>query len=144
MYVNPWLIFAYIYKCIYIYIYKYMCNMVYIFVCLYYYTREKWRETLKWGENYKKKKKKKMTSYHKPLPSPVLSFFALYLFIFTFILLRWLSNLGTGTGKVKAQKWLHTLHVSIIYTEMKYLKVLINFSLCFFFKWFFKFEDPLW
>ena len=34
-----------------------------------------------------------MTSYHKPLRSPVLSFFPLYLFIFTFILLRWLSNL---------------------------------------------------
>lgn len=105
----------------------------YIYLYAYIITQEKNEEKhSSEGRIIKKKKKKKMTSYHKPPPSPVLSFFALYLFIFTFILLWWLSNLGTGTGKVKAQKRLHTLHVSIIYTEMKYLKLLINFSLCFF------------
>ena len=62
----------------------YTCNIVYISVCLHYYTREKWRETLKWGENYKKKKKKKMTSYHKPLPAPVLflSLISIYIYIY--------------------------------------------------------------
>lgn len=66
-----------------------MCVILYI--CLYAYIITQGKNEEKHsseGRIIKKKKKKKMTSYHKPLRSPVLSFFPLYLFIFTFILLR--------------------------------------------------------
>ena len=123
----------------------YICIRVILYIYLYAYiiTQEKNEERhSSEGRIIIKRKRKKWqaTTSHS---LPLFSFFPLYLFIFTFILLRWLSNLVRGTGKVKAQKCLHTLHISIIYTEMKCLKVLINFSLCFF-KWFCKFEDPPW
>lgn len=58
MYVNPWLIFAYIYKCIYIYIS--ICVIWYIYLYAYIITQEKNEEKhSSEGRIIKKRKRKK-------------------------------------------------------------------------------------